>query len=269
MQSGVNTAGEFGETIRVALYAQAGIGKTLQIKRLVEVFGADRVIVVSAEHGLNTVRSCLRTENVITCGDMADVRRAWGIVKARFNTPDYWVCIDGGSQIAEWIENEQFIGADRYFELLSKGETPSGMPDNLRMFGRFVTKKGDDITIDNRSIYRIIGSEIQNLLSAWIKLDCNLYANYLAKMTESDASGKRMIPWGPDVPGNVGVKKIQSAFDFMGRLTIDDAGKLCASFKPSRMAMAKSREERDIVGVIADPIVEFELGKFVQQLRGR
>ena len=259
---------EFRQRTAVCLYAGAGIGKTLQIGRLIEAFGPEKVIIVSAEGGLNTIKSKIAPGNVITVQSMDDMRKAWGTVKAKYNSPDHWVCIDGGSQIAEWIENDQFIGADRYFEMLSKGETQSSVPDNLKMYGRFVSKRGEDITIDNRSIYRIIGQEIQNLLSAWLtKLDCSIYWNYLAKMTEADSTGKRMIPWGPDVPGSVGVKKIQSAFDFLGRLTLNDEGHLCASFKPARTHMAKSREERDIVGVLDDPIVGFDLGAFVRGLK--
>jgi hypothetical protein len=254
----------FSESAKLCAYGRFGSRKTLQIKTLIEAFGADKVAIVSAESGLNTIKSVVLEKNVIRCASLGDLRDAWARCSKEFNTPDHWICMDGWSQIAEWIENEQFIGADRYYEELCKGTPHEQMPIALRVFGKFITNKDE---IDNQKIYGKIGLEIQNVISAWIRLRSNLYANFLEKMTGSNGR-EATIPWGPDVPGRVGVKKVCSSFDYLFRMYYSD-GKLVAGMDPgSNLYLAKTREDRSIGGAVPKEVIDFDLAQFVKKYIG-
>lgn len=253
----------FTETIKVALYGAYGSRKTLQIGNLIKAAGSGRVLVVSAEHGLGTIRSLLDPSQVRTVHDKAELRQAFAEVKESFNTPDYWVCIDGGSQIVEWIANEQFTGADEYFSLDARKQA---IPDKLKEYGRYISDRSH--TIDTQRIYGRIGRDSENLWAAWIRLQCNLYVNFLEDMTGVNDKREKTIPWGPDVPGKMGLKAVMSSFDFVGRLSYDGDGKLVGHFNPkSPIYMARTREDRAAGIMLPTEIADFDLSQFIKLVR--
>jgi len=245
----------FTDTLKIAGYGRYGSRKTLQIGHLIELVGPASVLVISAEHGLGTIRSKVDPTNVIVVTNYGDVRANWKAVQA-FASPDRWICVDGGSQIMEWIANEQFAGADRYFEAKARGLE---IKDADKPFGRFMSDKG---SIDAMRIYGRIGRDSELFLSSWIGLPCNLYFNYLEDMTGSSGYEKT-IPYGPDVPGRVGLRSVMSSFDFVFRLTFNADGKLTAGFNPaSNVYLARTREDRTLVTVPSE-ITDFNLAEFV------
>lgn len=251
----------FTETLKIALYGKFGSRKTLQIGTLIELVGADNVLIVSAEHGLNTIRSTLtNTANIIDVASLADVRKAWSVAQEFANT-NRWVALDGMSQITEWIANEQLSGADRYYELKQQGLNIA--PDDLK-YGRFI-QRGE---INTMAVYGKVGRESENLIAAWIKLPVNLYANYLEDMT--GVSGfEKSVPYGPDVPGRVGLKAVMSSFDYVGRLTYNERNELVAGFDAtSALYMARTREDRNIIE-LPKTFTNFKLSEFVQLVGGK
>jgi hypothetical protein len=251
----------FQESLKIALYGDYGSRKTLQIGELVDLVGAENVLVVSAERGLNTVRSKLTIDaNVIPVSSLADVRTAWGKAK-EFARLDRWVCIDGMSEITTWIANEQLSGADRYYEAKLQNREPA---QSDLQFGRFL-QRGE---INTMAIYGRVGRDSENLIGAWINLPVNLYANYLSDKTGSSGFEKT-LPHGPDVPGRVGLKAVMSSFDFVGRLFYNERGELCAGFDAAQANyyMARTREDRSVVEV-PKLITNFSLADFVQLVKG-
>src|SRR5262245_64227607 len=114
----------FNDTTKISLYGGYGKFKTGQIGNLIKEFGADNVLIASAEHGLGTISTAVKNkDNVIVLASMKDVRANWKNITS-FARHDRWICLDGGSQVMEWIANEQFSGADRYYELKCKGIEP-------------------------------------------------------------------------------------------------------------------------------------------------
>lgn len=254
----------FTETVKVALYGKYGSRKTLQIASLIDLVGQENVLVVSAESGLNTVRSRLIDSQVVVVRNLPDMRAAWQRADAFARQPSdgtkRWVVVDGMSEVTEWIANEQLSMADRYYEATKLGRDPATAD---LAAGKYM-QRGE---INSMAIYGRVGRDSSNLIAAWIKLPCNLYANYLEDMTGSSGFEKT-IPWGPDVPGRVGLKAVMSSFDFVGRLTYNERNELVAGFDAtSRVYMARTREDRTLVQLPSE-ITSFELGKFVQLLKG-
>lgn len=250
----------FNETLKVALYASFGGRKTLQIGHLIEAFGAENVLVISAERGLGTIRSTVLESQVIPVNNLAGLRDAFQKA-SEFAKPDRWVCIDGMSQVMSWLANEQLTGAERYYDLKARNQV---IPVNDLPFGRFMSDKG---AIDSMRIYQRIGRDSENLLNAWITLPCNLYVNYLEEKIGSSGY-ERTLPYGPDVPGKVGLREVMSSFDFVGRLYYQD-GKLNAGFDPTAAHhyLARTRDDRRVVEVPA-VIEDFNLAEFVKLVKG-
>ena len=253
----------FAETLKIALYGRYGSRKTLQIGSLIESVGRDAVVVVSAERGLNTIQSVLKQENVLVANDLPELRKAFAHIKEHHNTSDWWVCIDGGSQVMEWIATLHMHGADEFYDLSSRNLP---IPDAIKPFGRYMSDKSH--TIDAQKIYGRIGRDSEALLAAWVRLNCNLYVNYLEDMAGTSGREKS-LPWGPDVPGKVGLKAVMSSFDYVGRLTYDSDGRLVGGFDArSPIYMARTREDRKAGVEIPPEIVEFTLAAFVRLIQG-
>src|SRR5687768_6226109 len=117
-------ASPFTDTLKICAYGQYGSRKTLQIGSLIDAVGQDKVLIISAEHGLNTIRSKVRADMVIPVSDLGEMRAAWAAAK-EFAQPDRWVCLDGNSQVVEWLANEQLAGADQFYDALKAGNTIS------------------------------------------------------------------------------------------------------------------------------------------------
>lgn len=252
----------FQDTIKIALYGQFGSRKTQQIASLIDLVGAENVLIISAERGLSTVKSKLTTpENVIAVTNIDELRGAWARAK-EFGTPAKFVVIDGMSQVLEWIANQQMSSAEAYYDLKARNLT---IPDKLLPFGRFITDRG---AVDSIRIYGRIGRESENLISSWIGLNTNLYFNFLEDKV-GQSGYEKTLPYSVDVPGKVGLKAVFSSFDFIGRLFYDAEGRLVGGFdSQSRIYMARTREDRSLV-TIPKEIVDFNLGDFIKLLSGQ
>lgn len=250
----------FVDTTKVALYSKYGGRKTLQIAGLIEMVGPEHVLVVSADKGLNTVRSYLKPEMVITVNNMSEVRSAWAKAEEFSKQGKHrWIVLDGASQAMQWLSNDQFAGADAFYELFVKKQE---MPDRLKPFGRYMSDKGN---LDAMKIYNRVGRDSENLLNAWTSLPCNLYFNYLEDKTESNGYEKT-IPWGPDVPGRVGLRAVMSKFDYVMRLGFNPDGKLTAYMdSKSNVYLARTRDDRKLVELPTE-WPDFSLADFVRKV---
>lgn len=257
---------EFTETLKIAAYGKFGARKTLQIAGLIRAYGPENVLIVSAEHGLNTIRSSITLpEQVVTVNNLEELRKAWKDRIAAFASPDHWICIDGATRIMDWMANEQLSGAEKIYELRARRVPETEIPDALKQYGRYLTDKGG---IDTMRIYGRVGRDSQNTLSAWVGLSANLYVTYLEDLTRSDGYAK-IPPYGPDVPGQVGLKAVMSSFDYVVRLTYDADGQLIGQLDPaSNLYLARTREDRAAGLTLPKEIPEFDLVGFVGLIRG-
>lgn len=252
----------FSETTKIALYAPWGGRKTLQIAHLIDEFGPDNVMVVNAERGLTTIKSKLvKQENVVLASDLATLRSAFGKKIRPFATgPDKYICLDGGSRVVGWMANEQLNGADRFYEAMKKNLPQD--PDDLQ-YGRFI-QKGE---VNSMGVYNKVGRESETLWNAWVGLNANVYVNFLEELTGTNGFEKT-YPYGPDVPGKVGLTAVMSIFDFVGRLTYEK-GKLVGGFDvTSKLYMAKTRDDQNAGIVVPATIEDFNLAQFVKLVRG-
>lgn len=249
------------DTLKIAAFGKYGSRKTLAIGQLIDLVGAENVLIVSAERGLNTIKSKLTVpENVVVVESIDGLRSAWKRA-SEFASPSHWVCVDGASEVMSWIANEQISGADKYYDLKCRNLT---IPEALAPYGRFITDKGG---VDNIRIYGRIGRESENFLASWIRLNANLYFSYLEDMTGSSGYEKT-IPWGPDVPGRVGLKAVMSSFDYVIRLFADNDGNITAGMDAtSRLYLARTREDRTLVKLPKE-LPNFDMGSFVKLLLG-
>lgn len=257
-----NPPAAFQETVKVALYAPWGGRKTLQIGYLIEAFGPENVLVVNAERGLSTIKSKLTVpENVLTVPSLSELRANFGKVQAFATGPDKYICLDGASRVVSWMANEQLNGADRFYEAFKKNLPQR--PDDIQ-YGRFI-QKGE---INSMAIYNRVGRDSETLWNAWVGLNANVYVSFLEELTGSNGFEKT-FPFGPDVPGKVGLTVAMSTFDYVGRLTYDQ-GKLVAGFDPTEKHhyLAKVRDDRDGGITVPPKIADFNLAEFFKLVRG-
>jgi len=251
----------FSDTTKVACYGEYGSLKTLQIGHLISAFGAENVGIVSVERGLGTIRSLIQSDNIYPATTLEDLRGAWAWADKKFNAADKWVCIDGGTRMMQLLANDQFAGVDRVFERKAKGLDirAADVP-----YTRFLN---DDGVIDAQKVYGRIGRDSEIILGSWLRLKSNLYVNYLQDLTGSNKREKT-YPFGPDVPGRVGLRAVMSSFDYVLHLGLDDSGKLVARTRATPMYLARTREDRNAGITIAPEIVNFNLAGFVTQIQG-
>lgn len=251
----------FVETVKVALYAEYGKRKTEQISTLIREFGVENVLVVSAEKGLNTIRTALTIPaNVIVANNYDELRSEFPKVQAFATGSDKYIALDGGSRVVEWLANEQLAGADRFYEATKRNLPVT--PNDLQ-YGRFM-QKGE---INSMAVYGRVGRDSERLWNTWIGLNANLYVNFLEDKV-GQSGFEKTFPYGPDVPGRVGLKAVMSSFDYVGRLFYNEAGQLVAGFDPkSYTYMARTREDRALVQIPAE-IADFNLARFIKLVRG-
>lgn len=251
----------FEENIKLALYARWGGKKTLQIAHLIDEFGAENVLVVNAERGLRTIESKLTVrENVIVAANLADLRAAFPRVQEFATGPSRFICLDGGSRVVTWMANEQLNGADRYYEATKKGMP---VPASDLQYGRFM-QKGE---INSMAVYNKVGRDSETLWNAWVSLNANIYVNFLEEKT-GQSGFEKTFPYGPDVPGKVGLDVVMSTFDFVARLYTDEQGRLVAGFDPAEYTYMSKKRDDHSRAVLPDRIVDFNLAKFVRMVRG-
>jgi hypothetical protein len=251
-------------TRKVALHGSFATQKTLQIAHLIDRFGADSVVVISGEKGLGTIESKMATvpaANIIPVATFDEFRAAIKTVVDHHNTPDKWVCIDGATRILKWEINRYITEVDRIHDIVARGETVH--KDDV-IYKRFISKEKN---IDTVKIYGHFGIICERLWSMIVNMGCNFYVNFLSDETKNDDRTKKP-PFGPDVPGNMGLKAVMSSFDFTLALYYDAAHQLIARTQPSGMYLARTREDRAAGIVIPEEIVGFDLAEFVDLING-
>lgn len=254
----------YSEGAKVVLYAKWGGKKTLQIASLIEDFGVENVLVVNAEGGLRTIESKLAVkDNIIRVNSLAELQYAFrpdGPIRSFATGLDKYICLDGGSRVVTWIANEELNGADRFYEQTKKG---APIDANDLQYGRYM-QKGE---INSMAVYNKVGRRSETLWNAWVGLNANLYVNFLEEKV-GQSGFEKTFPYGPDVPGKVGLDAVMSTFDFVGRLTHREDGTLIGQFDPTNyMYMAKTRDDRSVVTVPGE-IANFRLADFIKLVRG-
>jgi hypothetical protein len=132
-------------------------------------------------------------------------------------------------------------------------------------YGRFI-QKGE---INSMAVYNRVGRDSETLWTAWVGLNANVYVNFRQEMTGSTGFEKT-YPYGPDVPGKVGLNAAMSIFDYVGRLTYSaEDKKLIGGFDVTNpMYMAKVRDDQNAGIVVPAEIPDFNLAEFVKLVRG-
>lgn len=257
----MSTTTPFSPALKICCYARTTMRKTLQIAYLIDLVGAENVLVISAEEGLNTVGSKLtRPDLVLPVAGLADFKARWKAIVEFAADPTHWIAIDGGTQIADWIGNDHLANAERFYENHARGLPP---PSGLEGYRRYISSTGD---LNTMQVYGRIGRDIENMMAAWKTLPCNLYANFWEDMTVNDGY-KASPPYGPDVPGKVGLKAVIGAFDFVLRLTLNAKDELVAQTRSTGLAICKTREDQ-FAGVVVPPeITNFQLDEFIKLIK--
>lgn len=260
------TPAKFTESLKIAVYGKWGIGKTEQIRHLIARYGAENVKVLSIERGLRTVESALPQEMVVPATSLQGIREGYSEVKkwaeSRPDPTKAWVVADGMTRGTNFIATEELNGADRYYEAMKRGIEPA---TNDLPYGRHI-QKGE---INTMSVYNKVGRASIALLGGFLNLPTNLYATYLEEMT-GQTGFEKSIPWGPDVPGKVGLTEVMSAFDYVGRLTFDEVkGVWVGNFDSrSRLQLGKARADHAVVSM--NPVIEgFTILKLIDMIEGR
>jgi len=248
--------------LKLALYAAAEGGKTLQIGHLIEAFGAENVGIISCEGGLSTIRSKIDPRYIRECESLDDVRSAWGWAKENFGREDQFVCVDGGSRVLQWVRDDFWGNAERVMEDLMEGKRREMLPENLKPFARFVTKGNE---LDGQRIWIAVGTACERLFDGFIKLPSSVVWNFWEELTNTDQYAKN-LPWKPDTPGNGAFQAIKRSFDYVFRLT-REGEVVVAQCANSPKAFAKRRDDWSVIKVPPE-IKPFNLAEFVNLVRG-
>jgi len=255
----------FSETIKIAVYTPPNNQKTLQIRGLIERYGADSVGIVSAERGLNTIKSSINDDMVFVVSTPEDARKAYAWAKEKYNRPGAWVVIDGGSSIMNLQANRHFGAADACLQhVILRGA--DSLPPELKIYQRFITKRGGVWNLDMMAIYGLLGREAERFWDAWTSQQWHLYANFWEEKTGS-VDRERVPPYGPDVPGRMGVGAIHGKFDYIVRLVRNQNGGVNGVVRDDpAVSITKVREDRAVVAPIPDVIKGFSLTAFIDML---
>lgn len=257
----------YTETCKVALYGASGSRKTLQIGSLIKEYGAENVGIISCEYGLSTIKSLVKTDHVYVAQrlaalddkDTATMRHAWEWAKKQQYK---WLCIDGGSRVLEWIQQDIFGGAQRALEMVMNGIGKRELPSPVRRYGAYVTKDDD---LNTQQMWIRVGFESTRLFDSFISLGSNLYFTFWEEQTSLDQY-KKGPPWKPDTPGKGSFGAIKGAFDFIGRL-VNEGEQSSAIFANSGVQYGKRRDDRDAGIIVPDVIKEFNLAEFAKLVR--
>ena len=262
----------YGESTKVALYGAVGTRKTLQIGHLIETFGAENVGIVSCEHGLGTIKSLINPDGVYGINEenakespLVGFRNGWAWAEKAYNRPDAWVCVDGGSRVIQWLQDEIVGGTDRCMEAMIGGLSKTDLPADLRKFARFVTK---DLDINGQAQWIALANATQQMLNAWMRLRCSMYWTFWEEQTSLDQY-KKGLPWRPDCPGKGSLDAILGSFDFIFRLhyegKVPEGGVNAGCDVASKVYRAKVRDDWRSGAQVPKEIQGFNLAEFVKQ----
>jgi hypothetical protein len=264
MSTGTNVT----DYLKIATYGKWNTQKTRQVGRLIDKFGADKVWIISADKGLNTIAGKFDVEKrrEVNGSDEAKAK-ILGLVKAFANNEDrdVWAVIDGASRIFGWIAYKMLDESDEYATLLASGTPHAGVPDHLKPYKRFANSDG---AIDNQKVYGPIGTDIIMLINSCMQMNANVYMTLGEDETTVDR--KSGPPFVPDIPGKVGLKELMRSFDFILRMVLKD-GKPMAQCDPNKVGLywSRTRDNRDNTGTIPGEIENFDLADFVERIRGK
>lgn len=255
----------FTETCKVACFGGYGSGKTLQIRSLIEAYGAANVGIVSCEHGLGTIQSSLDGVGRREPKTLAEFKDAWKWAQDNYSGKDKWVCIDGGTRVLQWGSNDILQGTDEAFIRLATGTERHNLPPALKPWLRYISNDGN---IDSRKQWMSIAYDADHEMNRWVKLECNHYWTFWEDETWINEN-KKGVPWTVDAPGKGSRAAIYGTFDFILRLTREGAkGEIVvATHDPSgRVVKSKTRDDWKFVEV---PLRQenFRLADFAATLR--
>ena len=251
------------ETCKVALFGGHNTGKTLQIRSLIEMYGAANVGIVSCENGLGTIESSLAGVGKREPKNLREFKDAWKWAQDTFNGRDKWVCVDGGTRAIQWGANEIIQGTDAAFIELASGKYRNQVSDQLKQYLRFITNDGN---IDGRKLWPSIAWDTDYEMSRWVGLNCNHYWTFWDD--GSWVNDKKGLPWQIDAPGDGSRRSIYGTFDFIFRLT-REGEKVVAEHDPTgKSVRSKTRDDWSIHKV---PLKQddFNLATFSQSIKPR
>lgn len=255
----------FTETCKVALFGGYGSGKTLQIRSLIEDYGAANVGIVSCEHGLGTIESSLAGVGKREPRDLATFKDAWKWAQDNYSGRDKWVCIDGGTRVLQWGSNDILQGTDEAFIRLATGTERGTLDKALKPYLRYITSDGN---IDSRKQWMSIAYDADHEMNRWVKLECNHYWTFWEDETWINEN-KKGVPWQVDAPGRGSRLAIYGTFDFVLRLTREGpkGETVVATHDPSgRTVKSKTRDDWKWCQVPTEQR-DFRLSQFARSIR--
>ncbi len=255
--------------IKFAAYGDYESGKTDLIHGLVKHVGAENVCVISAEGGLGTIESIASKIHVEKVGNLDEVRAVTVSLRegelSKYNREDAWVVYDGNTRILNWIGDSVMRLAEACYERKLDGLNTK--PEH----GRYRSCVSGADNFDSMRVYMFIGRDIESFVNTQIRLEANIYANFLMKLTKT-VDRKQLKPWGPDCPGKMGIDTIMGAFDFVfpiGPRRVEGVRQtVCKTNPDPDEYLARKRLDRFTHDPLPDEIVGFDLGKFCAFLRG-
>lgn len=259
---------KYAETLKLAAYAETGGKKTLQIGHLIEAFGAENIGLISCERGLNTINSLVDERYVYRVDSLDGLRAAWKWANDNgFNTPDKWVCVDGGSRVLDWVQQEIFGGAMKALEEILGGKSRRDLDAAVRKFAPFVTKEED---LNNQQMWIRTGFECSRLLDSFVKLGSNMYWTFWKEQTSLDQYRKGP-PAIPDTPGKGALSAVKGTFDFIFHL-VPNGEAVTAYFRNppgSNSYYGKTRDDWRGGIKVPDSMPNFNMAEFVRLVQGK
>jgi len=198
----------------------------------------------------------------VNCVEDANLAFKWA--KEKYARPDAWICMDGATGIMQMLANGHFAKADAAMEhIVLKPGAP--LPLELKIYQRFVTCNSGIYNVDMQQLYGLLGRQAERFWSAWVRAPWNIYANFWTELT-GHAGRERCMPWGPDVPGRMGLGAIKGSFDYIMKLEADNGGFNATVRDNPRVTVTKMREDKDLGIDIPDVIKNFNIVDFVKAL---
>lgn len=253
--------------LKFAAYGRWGTGKTRQIGMLCDGVGADKVYIISADKGLNSIAGKFLPANRFEVNSVDEYRKIGGELFKRLkeNTDrDVWLCIDGASRIFQWMASQALDEADDYGARRAMGEPHEAMPVHLKPYKRFANAEG---VIDQQRLYGPIGTDITRSINGFMRASANVYITLGEDETTRDRTAGP--PYTPDIPGKVGLKELMRTFDYIGRMVLADGAPML-QIDPEKVNFywSRTRDNREVTGKLEGEIRNFNLAMFAKRMRG-